>query len=457
MKKIQINSHNKEVIRNVTALALPITIQNIFSTAVSSADVIMVGRLGQDSLSAVSLAGQVTFVLSLILLGLTIGTSLISAQYYGKGDTRTIGRIQGYAIRTAFLITAVFCLGSVLFPAQIMRAFTAEEKLIAEGTVYLRIIGFSYLLTGFTQVTESVMKAVKQVKQSTLISTTALVLNVFFNALFIFGWFGFPRLGIAGAALGTLLARSIEAVWCFLQTRSGEGITIRGQDLLHTGHGLRSDFWKYTLPITLNGLSWGTAFALYSVILGHIGSDMVAANAIASIVRNFALVGCNGVASAAGIYLGALLGGNDFRSAKNDAVVILGLTFAYSVIGGLLILLLRPLIMRYADVSETAGVFLGQMLIINAFYIIAKAYNCVFNNGILSAGGDTRFGLICDTVDMWCYSVPLGFIAAFLWHLPPMAVYLLISTDEVVKLPFYYWRYKKGYWIKNITKEEAVL
>jgi len=442
-----------EVLRRVIALALPIAIQNIFSTAVSSADVLMSGRLGQNSLSAVSLAGQVTFVLNLILLGLTIGTGLIVAQYFGKGDMQTIGRIQAYAIRVTILVCAVFSVCAVLFPDAVMRIFTSDEILICEGVPYLKIVGISYIFTGFAQVAETVLKAVNRVRISSAIGTAAMIINVIFNAVFIFGLCGIPGFGVAGAAIGTLLARLIESALCLAAIRKGS-VKICLSYLLHIDRDLQRRFWNYTLPITLNGFSWGSAFAAYSVILGHIGSDMVAANSIATIVRNFAMVGCNGLAGGAGIYLGALLGGGELGMAQNDAKVILKLTFVFGISGGLIVLLAAPFILRIAGTNVNVRSYLGVMLVINAFYIVTKAYNCVFNNGILSAGGDTGYGLICDTIDMWCYSVPLGFIAAFIWQLPPMAVYLLISTDELVKLPAYYHRYKKKNWIKNITKGE---
>ena len=447
--------NNKAVIRDVIALSLPIAVQNIFSTAVSSADVLMVGMIGQDSLSAVSLAGQVTFVLNLILLGLTIGTSLIVAQYFGKGDIPVIEKIQGYSMRMAIIISSFFSFVTVFFPNVVMRVFTVDSVLVEEGAKYLGIVGISYIFMGVSQVAEAVMKAVKKVKISTVIGTTALVLNVIFNGVFIFGLLGIPKMGVAGAALGTLIARVIEVLWCILTIKRNTGVGISFGNLIHTDRELKRQFWHYTFPITLNGLSWGGAFATYSVVLGHIGSDMVAANSIATIVRNFALVGCNGIASGAGIYLGTLLGSGELKSAKSEAVVILQLTFILAIVGGSLVVLAKPFIANMTNLTGTAKTYLGQMLLINAVYILTKAYNCVFNNGILSAGGDTGFGLICDTIDMWCYSVPLGFISAFVLHLPPMVVYLLISTDELVKLPVYYLRYKQGKWIRNITKEGA--
>ena len=177
--------NNQAVIRDVIALSLPIAVQNIFSTAVSSADVLMVGMIGQDSLSAVSLAGQVTFVLNLILLGLTIGTSLIVAQYFGKGDIPVIEKIQGYSMRMAIIISSVFFFVTVFFPNVVMRVFTVDSVLVEEGAKYLGIVGISYIFMGVSQVAEAVMKAVKKVKISTVIGTTALVLNVIFNGVFM--------------------------------------------------------------------------------------------------------------------------------------------------------------------------------------------------------------------------------------------------------------------------------
>lgn len=441
--------------RQVLSLSLPIAVQNIFSTAVGSADVIMVGRVSQSALSAVSLAGQVLFVLNLILLGLTIGTSLLVSQYYGKGDFAMIERIQGFALRIAFLVSGCFAAVSILFPTPLMRVFTDDAELITLGATYLRILGASFLFLGPSQVLETVMKAVMRVRISTVIGTSALILNVLFNALFIFGWLGLPRLGAAGAALGTVLARLIELLWCVFATFRPGQVKIRREALFHTEKGLKKDFWHFSLPITLNGLSWGTAFATYSVILGHLGSDMVAANSVATVARNFAIVGCTGLSGGSGIYLGAKLGSGDLSGAKRDAGMILRMTLVLALIGGALVLALGPLLFLISDLTDAAEGYLRVMLLINAVYVLTKAYNLMFNNGILSAGGDTKFGLICDTIDMWCYSVPLGFLAAFVFRWPPLIVYLVISTDELAKLPFYYLRYQKGFWVRNLTKKEA--
>lgn len=443
----------KPVYREVLKLSLPIALQNIFSTAVTSADVIMVGRISQDALSATSLAGQIQFVLNLIFLGLPLGTSLMVAQYWGRKDMHTIENILGLALKTAVSISMVFGIGACFFSTQLMGLFTADATLISYGSSYLRIVGISYLFMGVSQIYQSVIKAVGEVKKSTLISSTALILNIIFNAILIFGWFGLPKMGVVGAALGTLFSRGIELIWCIWESLLGKSVKIRWASLKARNKILFRDFWKYALPITLNGLSWGSAFATYSIILGHLGSDVVAANSIATVARNFAMVGCNGLASGAGIYLGALLGNDELKKAKEDGSRIMGLTILLGLLGGGLILLASPILVYLVELTDIARGYLRIMLIINAAYVLTKALNVMLNNGIFCAGGDTRFGLICDTIDMWCFSVPLGFICAFLLKLPPMTVYFILCLDELAKLPFAYHHFKGNKWVKNITRK----
>ena len=441
----------------VLKLSLPIALQNIFSTAVTSADVIMVGQISQDALSAVSLAGQIQFVLNLIFLGLTLGTGLMTAQYWGKKDTHTIENILGFALKIAAAISLVFTIGACFFAPQLMHLFTRETVLISYGSNYLRIVGISYLFMGISQIYQAVIKTIGNVKKSSLISSTALILNIIFNAVLIFGWFGLPKLGVVGAALGTLFSRGIECGWCLFDSLNGKdditSVKIRWSGIMTKNKLLIQDFWNYTLPITLNGLSWGSAFATYSIILGHLGSDVVAANSIATVARNFAMVGCNGLASGAGIYLGALLGKNELKKAGEDGNRIMSLTVCLGILGGVLILLASPILLHLVKLTSTAENYLRTMLFINAAYVLTKALNTMLNNGIFCAGGDTKFGLICDTIDMWCFSVPLGFVCAFLLKLPPMTVYFILCLDELAKLPFAYHHFKTDKWVKNITRE----
>lgn len=448
----KLGASKSNVYKAVLKLSVPIAVQNIFSTAVSTADVVMVGHVGQTALSAVDLANQFYFVLSLIFLGLTLGTSVLSAQYWGKGDKGTVQSILALGLKIAGGIAALFALAAIAFPTALMGLFIDEADVISAGAEYLRIVGISYLFTAVSQIYHAVLKATDRVKISTVIASTALVLNVAGNALLIYGWLGMPRLGVAGVAIATTLSRLIEVVWCVLAARRGGHLKLRLNNLAHTDKTLARDYWRCALPITLNGLSWGSAFATYSAIMGHFGSDMIAANSVVTVARNFAMVGCSGLATGGGIYLGALMGRGELDKAKSDASKIIRLTVLLGVLGGLLILAARPLLDVLVELTPKAREYLGQMLMINSYYVVGKAANVMLNNGIFCTGGDTRFGLICDTLDMWCFSVPLGFICALVLNLPPIAVYFVICLDEFVKLPFIIRHYKSYKWLNNITR-----
>lgn len=374
------------------------------------------------------------------------GSSIPRAKRLGYGRKHT-----GFCIKNKRV-----SIGSVLYLGLLF--FKAIDDIVylgsGTGSIWRNLspaCRLSYLFMGVSQIYQAVLKAAGQTGKSTLISSAALLLNLIFNAIFIFGLFGIPSMGVAGAALGTLLARGIEMAWCLLDSVWGKTVQIRWGRIFRRDKLLAKDFWKYTLPITLNGLSWGSAFASYSIIMGHLGSDVVAANSIATVARNFAMAGCNSLAAGAGIYLGALLGQDKFDEARTDSGKIMRLTLGMGVVGGILILLFQPFLLGISDLTPMAEQYLRMMIFINAAYVITQSINTMLNNGVFCAGGDTRFGLICDTIDMWCFSVPLGFICAFVLKLPPMAVYLVLCLDEGAKMPFMLGHYRKNKWLKNIT------
>ena len=217
---------------------------------------------------------------------------------------------------------------------------------------------------------------------------------------------------------------------------------------------LVKDFIHLALPALLNDISWSVAFSMYSVILGHLGTDAVAANSLVIVVRNFGTVLCFGTASAGGILLGNVMGQGNLELARSYARKILRLTVITGAVGGVLILAVTPFVLHFASLTDTAMHYLKYMLLINSYYIMGAAVNTTLIAGVFRAGGDSRFGMICDTVDMWCYAVPLGFIAAFVFKLPVIVVYFLLCTDEFVKWPWVLKRYKSEKWLKNITRDD---
>ena len=428
-------------------------IQNLFSAAISSVDVLMLNSVGQSAISSVSLAVQYSNILFSVYYGLGTGATMLCAQYWGKGDLRAIEKVEGIALRFSVLISSLLSFPAMLVPELMMKVFTNDPELIGLGGEYLRIVSISYLCWSVSDIYLSVLRSIERVKTSTALNVGALLLNIVLNAVFVLGLFGSPKMGVRGVALATTLSRLTQLVACFLVSAASKDIKIHLGNMFRKGGVLMQDFIRLSLPALGNDIVWGVGFSMYSVIMGHMGTDMVAANSISAVVRNFGCVMCFGIASASGIYVGKEIGAGHLKDAETGGVLSLRLTVAAGALGGILVGLATPLILRFASVSDTAAGYLKIMLLINTYYIMGAAVNTTLIAGLFRAGGDSRFGLICDTIDMWVYAVPLGFLAAFVFKLPPMVVYFLLCTDEFVKWPWVLSHYRSKKWLNNIPRE----
>ncbi|MDO4305125.1 MAG: MATE family efflux transporter [Bacillota bacterium] len=434
-------------------LVLPIIIQNLLSAAVSSADVVMLNYVGQSSISAVSLASNYASVLFMVFYGLGTGATILCAQYYGKGDMQAIQTVEGIALRFSLAISLCFTGFATFAPKAMMRVFTNDQELIAVGASYLRFMSVSYLCWGVTEVYLAVLRSIGKVMISTVMNVIAFSLNVFLNAVFIFGLFGAPKLGAMGVALATSLSRLVELLACLAVSFYSKGIKLDFKYMFVRNKVLFLDFVRISLPALGNDISWSVGFSMYSVILGHMGTDAVAANSLVVVVRNFGTILCFGMASAGGILLGNIIGENKLEEAREGAKKLMKLTVITGAVGGLIVLAATPLVLSYASLTEQAMSYLKYMLLINTYYVMGAAVNTTLIAGVFRAGGDSKFGFVCDTIDMWIYAVPLGFIAAFVLKLPVMWVYFLLCTDEFVKWPWVIGHYRSGKWLNNITRD----
>lgn len=437
-------------------LVLPNIIQNLLSAAVSSADVVMLNYVGQSSISAVSLAAQYASILFMVYYGLGTGATMLCAQYYGKGDMQAIRVIEGIALRFSTIFSILFSAAALFVPEYMMRVFTNDAELIAIGASYLRCMSLAYFCWGIVEIYLSILRSIGRVTISTVLNTLAFTTNIILNAVFIFGLFGAPKLGAMGVAIATSLSRLIELIGCFIVSFFSKDIKLDFRYMFIRNKMLFKDFLRLSLPAMGNDVSWGVAFSMYAVIMGHLGTDAVAANSFVTVVRNFGTILCYGIASAGTILLGNEIGENRLEQARENAKRMMKLTVLSGAIGGLLILCSMPLVLNYAKTSltDTAMHYLKYMLLINTYYVMGTAVNTALIAGVFRAGGDSRFGLICDSVDMWCYAVPLGFIAAFVLELPVLWVYFLLCTDEFVKWPWVLKHYKSGKWLNNITRDD---
>lgn len=438
-------SLRKEIVR----LAFPIALQQFMTALVGACDAIMLGKLSQDAMSAVSLATQVTFVFNLFMFAFMAGENMFVAQYYGKGDYKGISQVFSLVTKICGCIAVVFLAGALFFPEQIMRILTNEETLIVLGSEYLRVIGISYVFSGIAQTFLAIMKNCGAVNMSTLINGVMVILNIVLNAVLIFGLSGFPKMGIKGAALATVLATVVQFLWSvgYVLCR----IRAVKFSLRSCEKKLFGRFWQKTVPLLINNLAWGIGFSMYSVIMGHLGTDAVAANGIANISKNLVVCFCLGLGNAGSIIVGNRLGADRLQEAKEVGETLTKTAIIAGIVSGLVLIALSPFITKMVDLTPIARGYLQKMLLISSYYIAGKSVNCMTIGGIFAAGGDSKFGMLCDSVTLWCIIVPLGCICAFILKLPVMVVYFVLNLDEIIKLPVVYKHYKKYKWIKNLT------
>ena len=442
----------KSFYKDLRNVVQPMAIQNLISSAVNSADVIMLGYIGQTAIAASSLAGNVAFILFMISTGLSSGLVMLGAQYWGKKDTEAIKTLLGIGLRICCSVEIIVALVAAFYPRILMLIFTKNEALIAEGCRYLRAASFSYVCLSFSQMFQAGFKSIERVKIVTITSTTSLFLNIGLNAVFIFGLLGVPKMGITGVGIATSIARFIEMVICFIYAGRQTDIKFSVTCVFRRNKLLTRDFFKYSLPAVGNELVWGSAFAMYSVILGHLGEDIVAANSVVNTVRQLGSVLCFGMAYGGAIVVGKYMGAGDMAVAERNASRLARVTIFSGVLGAVLLICLYPVLPYIADLNETAAHYRNILLFINAYSLIGASINTVLICGIFRAGGDSKFGFVADIINMWCVSVPLGLLAAFVFKLPPLWVYFILFLDEFEKMPFVIHHYFKKGWLRNITR-----
>ena len=444
---------NRMFYKRLWALALPISFQSLMLAMVAAFDALMLGRVAQEEMTAVSLATQIQFVQNMFLMSGTAAGSILGAQYFGKGDRRTIEELFNLMLRFCGLISVLFFLACELVPGILMHAFTHDPVLIGIGSAYLRIAGWSYLLTGVSQCYLAVMKFTDHVTPVAWISSSAVIANIILNAVFIFGLLGLPRMNARGAALATTLSRVIELGLC-IAVSAREGYVRPAWDRFLKGQKqLRQDFTRQCLPLLSASLFWGVGFTSYTAIMGHMGSDAAAGNAVASVVRDLVCCACNGIGSAAGIMVGNALGAGDLERGKAYGIKLRNISWVIGFASTALVLAVTPLVVRMVILTEEARGYLTGMMVIMAFYMIGRCVNTVSINGVLDGGGDTVFDLYSLAVCMWGIAIPLALLGAFVFHWPVLAVYSCTCLDEVGKIPWVMIRLRKYKWVRDLTRE----
>lgn len=409
----------------------------------------MLGFVNGDAMAAVSLAANVEFVENLFFSALVGGATVLSAQYWGKGDKISIEYIFGLILRYAVVISVLFTVISLTFSEQLMGLFTNETELIPIGAEYIRMAAGSYLLTGLSQCYLCIMKTTEQTKQSVIISSFALCLDTVLNVVFIFAF----HMEAAGAALTTSITRAIELTIVLIYAKN---MAVEPKIFSKISSLLHKDFLRCSIPHLINSMLWGLGTSVYASVIGHLGKAVATAYSAAAIVRNLSISLCRGLAQGVEILLADMLGAKKMAEAKIFGRNMSRFSVIFGVISAILALLFGEVLSHFMTLSEAAKYDFQIMILISAFYVFTQCISIVVVCGIFIAGGDTAFDAYSVAITMWLIIIPLALMAAFWWELPPLAVYFILSLDEIVKMPLIYVHYKKYKWLSNITREDLI-
>lgn len=438
--------------KELTALALPLALQQLLVALVGATDALMLGRLNQEAIAAVSLANQVSFVMSLFH-GAVIGSmGILVAQYWGKQDYAKAKRFLGMALRYAGLISIVFAGLAYFAPEELMRIFTPEEELIAIGAGYLKIVSLSYLLTGLAQCFLMMMRISGHARMCVWISAMTVLVDVAADFFLIYGVGDWQGLGPNGAAYSTVAVESAALLWCVIWSARRPEARVTLGDLTAFSKSAERDVWKLIPSMLASSLSWGLSISVHAMIIGHLGTDATAAYSVTGVAQQLIQCLTHGLASGVGVMIGQLLGDNQLEKARQYGDWCWPLSTFTGLINMGLIAIAGPLVYAFYMLEPQAKTYLVQMLIFLALYMFAFAYNTIYTCGVFPAGGDAKYDAISVMIATWCFAIPLALLGCFVFHWPVMVVYVVMCLDEIVKVPFLRMRHKKYIWLKNLTR-----
>ena len=438
------------------ALAIPMAMQNMVNVTVSLADTIMGGLLGDVSLAAANQANKFGTIYMLILFGLGSGANVLLAQFWGKKDVDSMKSVITMMYRILLAAGSLFSIIAIFFPYQGISILATDPAVREIGSAYLRIIGFSYLISGFVTTTLITHRSVGDVKHATIIYSVSLIINFAVDCTLIFGLFGAPKLGIIGAAIGTLVGRILElAMLLFYLIKHERKIEYRLSDFLEKTEAIRNSFSNKVLPVLINEIAWGLAATVVSVLIGRISTSFISAESIASVLTQLVTVFVWGVAHASGTIIGNTIGEGKKEKAKEYGFSALVISIGVGIAASMITLLIRDPLISVFNISETSRIYAKQLINVQSVIVIGQSVTAVGLIGVLRGAGNSKFVLVVDLVFLWLFCIPVGYILGIAYGAPVFVVYAVLRFDEILKMITAIIKILKGNWIHDVTEHSA--
>lgn len=444
---------DKQFYRSFAVLTLSLALQNLLTYSVNLADNVMLGAYSETALSGAALCNQFQFLLQMLVSGSGEGVIVLGSQYWGKGNLKPIPNIIGCALRFGLGMAVIIFLGALLAPSRLLGLLANDPAVISEGTRYMEIVCFSYLVFTLTNILVTSLRCIGIVVIGYVISAVTLVNNIFLNYCLIYGHFGFPQMGVQGAAIATLVSRCLElciVLW-YLKYKEHK-LNLNWRKLLKIDRSYLKDYTRISLPVLLNSAMWGLAQMVQTGILGHLGAAAIAANSIATIVFQILSVVSYGSASASGIVVGKVIGEGREHKLKELVHTLQILFICIGIVSGLLIFFAREPVLSMYDLSAEAHSLAMQFMFILSITTVGTSYQMACDTGIIKGGGDTTFSMKMNLVSMWGIVVPLSSLAAFWLKWPPVVVFFLLKWDQLYKAIPVYLRLRSWKWVRKVTR-----
>ncbi len=443
---------DKKFLKKTIAISIPIAMQALLNTTLNLVDTMMIGTLGQSTIAAVGLANKVFFVFTLLLFGIVSGSSILTAQYWGKRDIKNIRRVLGISLIIGLAGAILFMLAGLFIPSIVMRIFTPSEGTIAIGASYLKIVALSYPLTAITNCYISLLRATNKVKAPVFISVISILVNVVLNYTFIYGNFGAPRLGVQGAAIATVIARVVECTSILAVVYISKGpAAAKIKELVNFNKDFIKKYFVTVSPVIANEFMWGLGVTMYSLVYGRMGDVAVASITITQNVEQICVVLFQGLSSATAVILGNELGANKLKDAERHAKSFFVLQLILTVVMGIVCIIIRKPLINLFSVQPNVAEDITKCLTVFVCYLPFRMFNLVNIVGVLRSGGDTKASLLLDITGVWCVGIPFAFLGGIVLGLPIYYVYAMITIEEVYKFILGFKRYKQKKWLNNIV------